>query len=393
MSLAPRLAFALLAAWLVPLATAAAAPYEYPAGRLALDVGLGGGQAGAPFLILGAAIGIVDNPSRRVDLRARFGILQTQETGPGMDGDELTYNGSAFIVDVAHAWRMGRLEPWVSIGYATLHASLDDPASATGPTRTDRASALAVGAGLRLPIGPHALLAVEGLLTTRTDSKMTWLSPTPGIGGGSVLGSITWRLGSEVTHSEPTVTLPRWPTPESEVGAPPATEVEPSEPRPVPPAPAAPAEPATPAIAPPSIAPPSIAPPAPPPAGEPLTCLISPEVPSFATHPQRTYLCRENPVAGGFFCTLRTVEERWIDRTACERGCRRGGSECPAVRSTTGAACARCEAECGELQWRPCNAASGATLDGSACRVEAGRWGVTEPVTVPAECRTPAAGE
>jgi hypothetical protein len=162
----------------------------------------------------------------------------------------------------------------------------------------------------------------------------------------------------------------------------------------VPSAPAAPAEPATPASAPPpSIAPPAIAPPPPPPAGETLTCLISPEVPSFATRPQRTYLCRENPVAGGFFCSLRTVEERWIDRGACERGCRRGAPECPAVRSTTGAACARCEKECGEVQWRPCSAASGATLGGSACRVEAGRWGVVEPVTVPAECRKPAAGE
>jgi hypothetical protein len=114
--------------------------------------------------------------------------------------DAIPYNGMALIADVAHAWRVGRLEPWLSIGVARLTADLDDVASATGPSSTDRSIGPALGAGVRVAVGTNTFISADALFTRRTASKMTWLSPVPQLGGASLILAVTYRLGYETTR-------------------------------------------------------------------------------------------------------------------------------------------------------------------------------------------------
>jgi hypothetical protein len=353
-------------------------PVDVPAGRLSWVLALGSGSDGATGGLIGLGVGLFDDPERRWDLRAKVGLIRTQsvDNAPGGSwggGDKLTYNGVLWGVDVAHAWRFWRLEPWLSLGFVRYAAALDDPASANGPAGTDRFETLALGAGLRVAVGRNSLLGVELAFTPTSRSKMTWLPSPPVLGGQSVLAAWEYRIGDAttrvVTAADGAPASPARPVRDTPGPAPAST---PTPPR------------AAPAAAPEPVAQPSLPAPAPPP--PPASPCSGEQVAAFELRRARIFLCRANPVAGGFTCAPRRDEGRFVEPAACERACRRGAETCPAPDTAEGAACARCAEECATATWLECGEPNGGTVMDGSCRLGAGRWGLEAPADRPVRC-------
>jgi hypothetical protein len=359
-----------LAPWLAGAAETGQLPL-LPTQRFAVELGVGPAQTGAPSIHVGLSAGLFETVERRVELRGTIGFPSTQEPmDPGYALEPATYNGVVLVADLLHAWRYRWLEPWVSVGVARVIASLDDPAFATGPARTDLATQIALGAGVRIVVGQFAL-SLDGAWTPQVRSQMAWLSPTPFIGGASLSVTAAARFG------------PLFGPPTSGPASP-APVAGPVQPPSAPPRVAASPEPPPEPAAPPQA---TAEPPAPPPPEPPPILQCAPgERPAFAVHAARAFRCRPNPVAGGFTCEPHQVDARRLDAEGCAAACARDAPACAEVTTAAGAACARCAAECRRPSWAQCAAANGGTLDGVTCVLDPGRW-APGTLRVPAACR------
>jgi hypothetical protein len=380
-----------------PLAVALAGPSVAraldpdPRGLGVLQLGVGFAKPGASVVLMGAGLGLLDDGRTRVDLLGRFGFSNSTEEslvdpvlyGRG-DAESLS-----FSLELTWAWRRGRLEPWLGLGYGAGQSTGSfiygcsfggtPPDCAGGYTYEVQSDTLSgdwvagptCAAGIRLILTEHLLLEAEARYQKRGRSRFEELPVTGPVGGGTGLVSILWRGGVPAPGRQPSER-----SPESEaVLAPPREEAPPSAPPPAP----SPAE---------EVAPPPVLPPAVPPERGAVRGCPSGKTPVFRVHGQHRFRCFPDPVRGGFHCEESIRENEFSDPRDCERACRSGGDACPAG-GALGAACERCVAACARARSVPCAPEGEGTPGGDGCRLKAGAWGAPESRVVPASCPAP----
>jgi hypothetical protein len=225
------------------------------------------------------------------------------------------------------------------------------------------ATAATVAGGLRVALSSQFLLGAEVRYQGERRSRIDEFATSAHLGGASGLVTFIWRPITAEAAAAETATRTTFVAPAAA------------------PKPQAPAIAASPSSPPGPAEPPLLVPP---PAA---SC-----VPRFALHDARRYRCFPDPVRGGTFCEAGRVEAELVEQAACERACRLGAEGCP-VTGAFAAPCARCVETCAVARWVACTPANRGAPEGSGCRIEAGAWGTTAPVTVPARCEPVERGE
>ena len=310
-------------------------------------MGAGAAAGDAGNFVFGGGLALLDNGAARVELLGRLGITGGQRVR--LDGSGgVTGSGSvqrfSFLAELALAARRGRLEPWISGGLATTGTegkfdyfcnSSESPAciasslqSGTDTFEGSWSGGATVAGGVRYAFTDSLLVEAELRYSKRGESRFEDVPISVTVGGLSGTLSALWRFEL--------ATLPRRPTP------------------------------------------------GPAPIGVAARC-ASGQPPVFVLHPLRRFRCFPDPVRGGFFCGEPAQEAEFSDPGGCARACRSGSDACPSG-GASGAACDRCVAACAQGRSVACSPGNRGSPEGEGCRLEAGAWGATDSVVVPASC-------
>jgi hypothetical protein len=307
-----------------------------PRGRLALELQMGGGDIGAPQILLGGGWAPVETGTLRLDLFFRLGFGQSQELryeAPYGTGGDASLQPVSGHLDLAAAWRLGRFEPYAGGGFSVVGVSGTLETGLPKPQRLDGTSIwgpVAFG-GLRVALGDQWLLGAEVRHQREGRSRVEAVQLYVPVGGTTGLLSVTWRLAPGGAQS----------------------------------AGSSPSRPEGPGALPGECAP-----------GETL---------SIAVHPARAFRCLPDPVRGGHYCEPATAIGEFVERDACETACR-GGTEPCASGGNAGAACDRCVKGCAEPRAVACLAATGWVDGRPVCVLPAGTYGLESERAVPASC-------
>lgn len=320
------------------LASPRASPADVPEprGRFAFELQAGGGDVGAPQLLLGGGWAPLETGTLRLDLFFRLGFGQSQtfryEPPYGTGGDASLQPVSGHL-DLAAAWHLGRFEPFAGGGVSVVGVSGTLETSAPKPQRLDGTSIWGPVAfcGLRVAFGEQWLLGAELRYQREGRSRVDAVQLSVPVGGTTGLLSATWRLAPGGARSA-------GPSPSRPEGA----------------------------------------------ASLPGECAPG-ETLSIAVHPARTFLCFPDPVRGGHYCEPRAALGEFVERDACEAACR-GGTEPCAPGGNAGAACDRCVKGCAEERSVACLAATGWVDGRPVCLLPAGNYGLESERAVPAAC-------
>lgn len=337
---APRIAAPVILAVALLAPRGALGDVPEPRGRFGFELGAGGGDVGAPQILLGAGWAPVETGTLRLDLFFRLGFGQSQtfryEPTYGAGGDASLQPVSGYL-DLAAAWRLGRFEPYAGGGFSVVGVSGTLETATSQEQRLDGTSIwgpVAFG-GLRVALGQQWLLGAELRYQREGRSRVDSVQTFVPVGGTTVLLSGTWRIAPGGLATKPAGAREGVSGPEGPTALP----------------------------------------------GE----CVPGETLSIAVHPARTFLCFPDPVRGGHYCEPRASLGEFVERGACEAACR-GGTEPCAPGGNAGAACGRCVKGCAEPRTIACPVEPGWVHGRPVCVLQAGAYGLESETAVPASC-------
>ncbi|HSN14790.1 MAG TPA: hypothetical protein VLT61_09175 [Anaeromyxobacteraceae bacterium] len=351
----------------VSLLLPAAATADEPAARGRTSVSAGAGVTGdTPFFTLTGSHAFWDDGATRAELAARVGLSVTKSVVlDGSMGIQGAADADRLILgaELVLSRRIGRFEPWISVGVATVASdgdflyfcnTTDAPAcrdSYLQPGRRDYTGTWVTGptgaGGLRYVVARGLLL--EGQLRHEKEgrSRFDEVGGSQRVGGWAGVLSAVWRFSpGGVAAAGPSSGAvgpgPRRPA-GGEALAPATAQTRPAS-------------------------------------------ACEPEAPRlFTVHERVRFRCFPDPIRGGSYCEPQGTDGSYVERSACEAACRGGEEACPAG-VPGGEACQRCVASCAKGLAVACTAANRGAPEGADCRLEAGSYGLVQSRVVPATC-------